>query len=167
MKVFHILPKPHTIVFEHFHVKENETARDVLAKFDPKHWTIISGEATLLTAEFSPLYFWPIYFVKFERKFETLKEVSDAVRDLGFVFVNAASLASLNFEDSTISCKFPNLTLWQDKNLDVHVMAFDELDSNKRVVTGLASDVLHVSDIDTQWIACQKSFRPYTPNLIN
>lgn len=166
MKVTHIPPKPQMIVFEHFKTDENKTAGQVLDKFD-SDWVVISSKESLVTTEFSPLYFWPIYFVKFERKFETLKSVSDAVRDLGFIFANAGSLASLNWQDSSISRKFQNLTLWQDKDLNVHTIAFDELDSVNRVVTGLASDVLHISDIETNWIACQRSFRPHTPNLIN
>lgn len=167
MKVTHVPPKPQKIIFEHFKTNDNQTAAEILARYDPDLWTIILGESVLSTIKFSPRYFWPIHFVKFEQNFETLKSLSDAVRDLGFDFANAMSLASLNLEDSTLSRKFPNLTIWQDENLDVYVMAFGEMDSVKRAVIGLASDVVQVSDINTQWIACQNSFRPYTPNLIN
>jgi hypothetical protein len=153
------------IRFDYFKINENETLEQVLARFDSSQWKVISDKAVLVTAKYSPKSFWTIYFVKFDTKFKTLKAVSDAVRDLGFDFANAASLASLNLEDPTISSKFPNLTLWQSEQLDVFMMSFVEIDSGKRVFVDSASDINSLG-MGTKWVACQSQMSPFTSNLI-
>jgi hypothetical protein len=166
MKVTHVPPKPKMIIFEQFKTNDNETAAEILARFDAGLWNIILGESVLSTIRFSPRYFWPIYFVKFEQRFETLKSLSDAVRDLGFDFANATSLVSLNLEDPTLSLKFPNRTLWQDEDLGVYMISFHELHSTKKAIAHAVSDSF-ANPLESEWVACQSRMRPFFSNLIN
>ncbi len=165
MKVTHVLPKPQMIVFEEFKTNDNETAVEIFEKFDTDIWTIILGESVLPTIRFSPKYFWPIYFVKFEQQFATLKSLSDAVRDLGFDFANAMSLISLNLEDQTISLKFPNRTLWQNEALNVYMISFHNLHATKKAIAQPVSDS-SANPLEGEWVACQPQMKPFTSNLI-
>ena len=109
---------------------------------------------------------------------EKAKELADAIRALGEVFVGRlpATIAAMDGEMAQISQKYQDLTPWQNLHRQLHSMAgsagtfgYDELGDKARALELRASDIFRSETMTTEknrtdFVADMRSYMDWVRN---